>query len=86
MAVGGVGRTLSRIRSSIGVAEAIFAETEKRRRGRRPGRVRGSIGGAVIQLERRNWQRKRKRGGRRNEGIEGRRTSVIGEKRSRKVA
>lgn len=36
--------TLSRIKSSIGVAVAILAETEKRRRGNKPGRVRGSIG------------------------------------------
>jgi hypothetical protein len=42
---------LSRIRSSIGVAEAIFVETENKRRGRRPGRVRGSIGDAAIQPE-----------------------------------
>jgi hypothetical protein len=29
--------------SSIGVMDAILVETEKRRRGSRPGRVRGSI-------------------------------------------
>lgn len=34
---------LSRMRSSIGVPEAIFAETEKRRRGKWTGRVRRSI-------------------------------------------
>ena len=35
--------TLSRMTSSSGVLEAILAETEKRRRGIRPGRLRGSI-------------------------------------------
>lgn len=35
--------TLSRMTSSIGVMDAILVETEKRRRGSRPGRVRGSI-------------------------------------------
>jgi len=41
-----VSGTLSRIRSSIGVAEAIFAETENRRRGKKPGILRESIGDA----------------------------------------
>lgn len=40
---------MSRITSSIGVAEAILAETEKKRRGSRPGSVRGSIGSEVVE-------------------------------------
>jgi hypothetical protein len=39
--------------SSIGVMDAILVETEKRRRGSRPGRMRGS-----IDARRRMWREK----------------------------